>query len=39
MNCPKCKEEVPLDVWKAIDEDGEVYLCPHCGWKFRFALR
>ena len=39
IECPKCKGEVPLDVRKAIDEEGEVYLCPHCKWQFRYTPR
>ena len=39
IECPKCKKEVPLDVQNALDEDGEVYRCPHCGWKFRYTAR
>jgi len=39
VKCPKCKEDVPLDLRDAIDENGEVYCCPHCKWKFRYTLR
>jgi DNA-directed RNA polymerase subunit RPC12/RpoP len=34
MNCPKCNKEIELDVSKALDERGEIFICPHCGYKF-----
>lgn len=37
IQCPKCKHPVTIDVSKAIDELGEVYKCPNCGWKIRFV--
>lgn len=35
--CPKCKADVEIDLANAIDEFGEVYRCPKCGFHFRFA--
>lgn len=35
--CPKCKNLTNVDISKAIDEEGEVFICYHCGWKFRYA--
>lgn len=37
IKCPKCKQEVNIDIAKAIDEDGEVFMCPNCKNKFRYA--
>ena len=37
VNCPKCNGEVELDVRKTVDENGEVFVCPHCGYPFRYA--
>ena len=39
INCPKCESEVNLDISKAIDEEGEVFICPHCRWPFRYAKK
>lgn len=39
INCPKCNEEVELDISRAIDEEGEVFVCHHCGWSFRYAKK
>ena len=35
--CPHCKEPVHIDIAKALDEDGEVFLCNYCLKKFRYA--
>lgn len=37
VKCVKCGNNVELDISKAIDENGEVFLCPHCGLTFRYA--
>ncbi len=37
IKCPFCGEDVEIDLTKALDEEGEVYKCPHCGKLFRFA--
>ena len=37
IKCPKCKANVEIDISKAIDELGEVFLCKNCGCKFRYA--
>ena len=40
INCPKCDEETEFSLIKdAVDEHGEVYICQHCRYPFRFALR
>lgn len=35
--CPKCGQPTTIDLTKSISEDGELFLCPHCGWKFRYT--
>lgn len=37
VKCPKCKEEVILDISKCVDELGEVHCCPKCGFQFRWV--
>ena len=37
IKCPKCKNEVTIDISKAVDEDAEVYHCPKCNKLFRFT--
>ena len=37
INCPKCKQEMEITISNAIDEEGEVFKCEHCGWLFRYA--
>jgi predicted RNA-binding Zn-ribbon protein involved in translation (DUF1610 family) len=37
VNCPKCGEQVNIDISKAVDEDGEAYICPKCKYIFRFT--
>lgn len=37
--CPKCKKEVEINIKNAIDEEGEVFHCPHCGWDFRYTTK
>lgn len=32
--CPKCKNEISIDLTNAIDELGEIYICPKCKWNF-----
>lgn len=38
INCPKCNEETEFFTHNSISEDGEVYMCQHCGWPFRFVF-
>ena len=28
--CPKCGSEITVDISKAIDENGEIFLCKSC---------
>ena len=37
INCPKCNFPVEINIVSAVDEQGEVFVCPKCGYKFRFA--
>ena len=37
VNCPKCNKSIEIDISKAIDELGEVYMCPNCKWKLRYT--
>ena len=37
IKCPKCEEEVEINIANSISDDGEVFKCPHCGWEFRYV--
>lgn len=37
VKCVKCGAEVEINISKALDEDGEVFRCPHCKQKFRYT--
>lgn len=37
IKCPKCYEDVEIDIAHSVSEDGEVFRCPHCGWYFRYV--
>lgn len=37
VKCPKCNADVVIDIAKAIDENGEVFKCPNCGWDLRYV--
>ena len=37
VNCPNCKKPVKIVLSKALDEEGEVFLCNNCKKKFRYA--
>jgi DNA-directed RNA polymerase subunit RPC12/RpoP len=37
IKCAKCGKETEIDISKAIDADGEVLKCNHCGYPFRYA--
>jgi predicted RNA-binding Zn-ribbon protein involved in translation (DUF1610 family) len=35
--CPKCGRTTRFDLHSdALDEDGELYRCQHCGWPFHY---
>ena len=31
--CPKCGSEITIDVSKAVDKNGEIFLCKNCKWQ------
>jgi len=35
--CPKCGNSFSVTISDAIDEHGEVYMCPNCKWKLRYV--
>ena len=37
IQCPKCKNEVEINIANAIDENGEVFRCKNCGQIFRYT--
>ena len=37
VKCVKCGNEVVIDIARARDEEGEVFVCPKCGFEFRFV--
>lgn len=37
--CPKCGQNTSFNIMSdAIDEEGEVYRCQHCGWPFHYKV-
>jgi uncharacterized protein YbaR (Trm112 family) len=34
---PECDELITIDIAKSVDENGEVFVCPKCKQKFRYA--
>ena len=32
IRCPKCKKDTPVIINDALDENGEVFKCEHCGY-------
>ena len=37
VKCVNCGKDVTIDIAKAVDEEGEVFICPNCGLKFRYV--
>ena len=37
VKCPICGYDVEINISKAVDEEGEEFICPNCGFIFRFA--
>lgn len=37
VKCPKCKTEIKINISNAVDEHAEVFICPKCKFKFRYA--
>jgi DNA-directed RNA polymerase subunit RPC12/RpoP len=39
VRCINCGSAVAIDISRALDENGEEFRCPHCGFVFRYAKR
>lgn len=37
VTCPKCHQHTKINIAQAIDEEGEVFNCEHCGYPFRYT--
>lgn len=37
VKCVRCGSEVEINISNAMDEEGEVFKCPNCGFKFRYT--
>ena len=37
VKCPKCQEDVEINIANSLTDDGEVFRCPKCGYKFRYV--
>jgi predicted RNA-binding Zn-ribbon protein involved in translation (DUF1610 family) len=37
IKCPKCGGTVEIDIARAVDEEGEVFVCPECGFQMRYT--
>ena len=37
IKCPKCKQSVTINISDAVDEEGETFQCPNCGYIFRYV--
>lgn len=37
--CPKCKKKTRIDIVRAIDADGETFICECCKYPFRFVKK
>ena len=37
VKCLECGNDVMINIANAQDENGEVYMCPECGFKFRYT--
>lgn len=37
IKCPRCGQDVEINIAKCVDENGEVHMCPECGMKFRYV--
>ena len=38
INCPKCNKEITINIAKAVDENGEEFICTNCGYIIRYVL-
>ncbi len=39
VKCLKCGNDVEINIARAIDENGEVFHCPVCGFNFRYTKK
>ena len=37
IKCPKCNAALQINIANAIDENGEVFECPKCGYAIRYT--
>lgn len=37
IKCPKCGADVEINIAHAVDEDGEVFVCPKCQYQMRYT--
>lgn len=37
INCPNCGEPNDINIAKAVDSEGEVFMCTKCKKTFRYA--
>lgn len=37
VKCVKCGKETEINLHNALDEEGEVFKCQHCGYMFRYT--
>ena len=37
INCPRCNNPVEINLAKSADEEGETFMCPSCGFIFRYV--
>ncbi len=37
VRCIRCGYDVEINIAKAIDEHGEEFVCPNCGFVFRYT--
>lgn len=39
IKCLECNTYITIDIANAMDEEGEVFKCPQCGFVFRYTER
>ena len=37
IKCVNCGNETEINIANAIDSEGEVFKCDHCGYPFRYV--
>lgn len=37
IKCPKCNGDVEINIANAVDTEGEVFKCEHCGYLLRYT--